>query len=162
VSIRLASLGLCLSVLVGCDSNGRAANAPTERAPATSAVLVPSAPPAGPVPAVDTAASTPPARPGPYPPEAIERARRAHAGKACQELVYKKGCAETRTGRVRVRLALGGDGKVEGVEIVDNGVERDPAVVEKCLKAKLTEWTFDPPDGAAPTVELELVFADKC
>ena len=162
MSVRLASVGLCLWVLVGCDSNGRAANAPTERAPAASAVVVPSAPPADPAPAVDAAAAAPPAAPAPYPAEAIERARRAHSGKACQELVYKKGCAETRTGRVKVRLGLGSGGKVESVEIVENGVKRDPDVVEKCLKTKLPEWAFDPPDGAVPSVELDLVFADKC
>ena len=78
------------------------------------------------------------------------------------ELVYKRGCAEVRTGHVRVRLTLGSQGNVENVEILANEIGRDPEVVAACLKKKLPLWKFEPPDGAVPVVELELTFSDKC
>lgn len=162
MSVRLTLMGLGLATLAACDSSGRGASVPTEAPPSPRAVEVPSAVAAEPAPVADATVAAPPAAPQAYPADAVERARRANSGRACQELVYKKGCAETRTGRVKVRLSLAATGKVETVEIVDNGVRRDPDVVEKCLKTKLPEWSFDPPDGAVPTVELELVFADKC
>jgi len=160
----MRSFWLGLSVLsLAC--NGGSVAQPPPRAEPAPAVEVPSPAPSAAVPAPSAAlvaSESPPAAPVPYPEAAIERARRDNSARACQKLVYKKGCAETRTGRVRVRFTLDAEGKVTKAEIVENGIRREPEVVADCLKKELPAWKLDPPGAAEPSFEMELSFADKC
>lgn len=169
-SCLVAALG-AIALNGACDGSGRTASAPPGAVPRASApasgatsASVPAAPAASNLDAATAPSAEPavPPPPSPYPAAAIDRARADNSANACTELVYKRGCSEVRTGHVHVRLTLGPQGNVEQVEILKNEIRRDPEVVAGCLKKKLPKWKFDPPDGATPIVELDLVFADKC
>jgi hypothetical protein len=97
----------------------------------------------------------------PYPDAAIERARKSNEY-GCGRLVYKRGCAETRTGTIEVEAILAEDGKVASVAVVKNGVSRDPKLVADCVTKAVSKWNFDPPKGVSPKVTLDFRFGDKC
>ena len=161
-------LSLPIALACGCDAAPPAQSpSPPDRTPALSA---PPAAPSAPAQSSTPTSSAEPVAPSasahaptpPYPEAAIERARREFSAQSCQKLVYKRGCAETRTGRVRVRFTLDREGKVSKLEIVKNEIKREPEVVAACLKKVLPLWKFDPPEAAEPSFELELIFGDKC
>ncbi|MFO0565795.1 MAG: hypothetical protein U0263_09040 [Polyangiaceae bacterium] len=153
-------------VALGCDSApARAPEAPTSPTAASpsSATLPVATSASAPAPAASgappsSAATTPPR----YPESAIETAQRENRGKSCQELIYKRGCAETRTGRVLLKVTLDDAGKVAKAEVLKNGISRDPDVVAKCLLEKVPQWKFEAPGAAEPSFEMELSFGDKC
>jgi hypothetical protein len=165
-------LALLVEFGVGCDTGARtpaapnpaSGPAPTLAEPPAQSVAASPAPPASVEPPASAApiASAEPAGPVPYPEESIDRARAANVKLSCQELVYKRGCAEIRTGHVVARVTLKADGAVDHVEIVQNEIRRDPKVVAKCVSEKLPKWTFDPPGAASPSFDLKLIFSDKC
>jgi hypothetical protein len=149
------ALGLLFVVVAGCRTPSvptvRAA-APRVDAAAPSAVIVAS--PSDPAPAFDVAAW-------------IEDARQENAPATrepgCSRLVYKRGCAEKRTGRVTVRVAVEpGTGRVQGVEIVRHTIETDPEPMLKCISAGLEKWTFTPSPAAPASFEMTFVYSDKC
>jgi hypothetical protein len=98
----------------------------------------------------------------PYPRALADKALVANADASCRELVYKRGCSEVRTGAVDLAVNLGPDGRVVSVEVLKNGIGRDPDVVAKCLKKKVQTWTFDAPAGFAPRALVTVVLSDKC
>jgi len=112
--------------------------------------------------ATGESAAAAPTGPLPYPETSIAKARDDNRQLSCQELVYKRGCAEVRTGHVRVRISLGPKGQVERVEILENGIRRDPETVATCLTKKLPSWSFAAPDGVSPSFEMDFGFSDKC
>jgi hypothetical protein len=97
-----------------------------------------------------------------YPEEAIARARAHNGNKSCMGLVYKKGCAELRTGTVTLSVLLDPAGHVIGVDVLKNTIVKDPELVAQCLKKHVPDWTFDPPRDASPSFELEISLSDKC
>lgn len=80
----------------------------------------------------------------------------------CHELIYKKGCKQTRTGRLTVSVGLNAKGAVIFAAVQTNQIRRDPEVVAQCVLKALDKWKFHPPDGVEPALGLELIFADKC
>lgn len=97
----------------------------------------------------------------PYPQAFIDQTRAAHR-MGCYGLVYKRGCAVLRRGRVRVTVRLGPDGAVTQVEPVSNTIRVDPGLVMRCVRKELASWRFPPPKGVSPTFEMEFVFSDRC
>ncbi len=97
-----------------------------------------------------------------YPEAWIMKARSDHHRLSCQELVYKRGCAEIRRGRVTLHVTLDEAGSVRRAAVTKNDVGRDPKLVEKCLLKAIKKWTFTPPDSVSPELDVQFIFADKC
>ena len=109
----------------------------------------------------------PAARPSPYPEAWIEEGRKANAPRTrepgCLHLVYKRGCAEKRTGRVVVGITLDRTtGKVSATRIVSSSIRTDPKPMHRCITEGLGRWTFRPPGDHAATFELTLIYSDRC
>ncbi|NUP04754.1 MAG: energy transducer TonB [Polyangiaceae bacterium] len=101
--------------------------------------------------------------PFPYPTDAVDRAVAANDDKlGCDHLIYKRGCAEKRTGTVKVKVTLAADGTVASFEVVENAISFEPKVVERCIRERLPKWKFEPPSGTSPTFEMTWRFSDKC
>lgn len=118
-----------------------------------------------PRPAVPVASPHPPTgptTPPPYPERWIEEARDAHRHLSCQELIYKRECAEVRTGTIEMAITVGADGRVANVEAVRNEIRNDPEVVEQCLRQKVLQWKFHAPESYAATFRILLRFSDMC
>jgi hypothetical protein len=98
----------------------------------------------------------------PYPNDWIALAKGENRHLSCQDLIYKRGCAEIRTGVMVMELDLDPEGRVVHVDLIRNGIRHDAEVVYRCVQQKLPMWKFHKPDGVSPTFQLELIFADKC
>jgi choloylglycine hydrolase len=98
----------------------------------------------------------------PYPERWIREAQAERRNASCYHLIYKRGCAEKRTGRLTVAITLDEEGRVRAAQTVGNTVGRDPALVERCVHQALRAWRFPPPAGYLPRFEMTLIFADKC
>jgi hypothetical protein len=98
------------------------------------ACTAPTTPPERVAPPVATAApaATSAIPPPPYPEAWIRQAEAANRALQCRELVYERGCAETRTGSVTVLVTLAADGNVTGVAAVENTIGREPEFADKC------------------------------
>ncbi len=127
-------------------------------APAASSAALPPSLPAAPT----AIASAPPVTLPPYPEAWISEAENANRDHRCRGLVYKRGCAGTRTGWVTVDMTLAPDGKVIGVELIENTIGLEPEVVWGCLKKNLPQWKVHAPEGVSPIFRLKLGFGDKC
>ena len=80
----------------------------------------------------------------------------------CYGLVYKRGCAVLRRGRIEVTVHLAEDGRVAKVEPLSNTIRVDPKLVMRCVVRELARWRFTPPRGVAPRFTMDFVFSDKC
>ncbi len=60
------------------------------------------------------------------------------------------------SGSVRAKIAIAGDGKVSGVDIVEAEPKR---VFDRAVKSALMEWKFEP--GEKATHEVKLVFKNE-
>jgi len=137
--------------------------APAATAPPAPAASAPAAAASDAPPAASSASAPPPvASVPPYPDAWRDEAESENGKLSCRELVYKRGCAEMRTGTVTVEVTLTAEGKVARVESIENTIHHEPEVVWKCLRAKLPRWKFRPPVGVSPTLQVRLMFADKC
>ncbi|APR74684.1 Hypothetical protein A7982_00030 [Minicystis rosea] len=67
-----------------------------------------------------------------------------------------------RKGSVTVDMTLASDGKVIGVELIENAIRHEPEVVWRCLEQNLPKWQAHPPEGVSPSFRLKLIFSDKC
>jgi hypothetical protein len=155
------------AVLQGCA--GAPAQPPpddVESTPAPSAEAAPpqatSAPSASEVassdpPPVETAASELP----PYPADSAKKGQ-DEVEKMCINLVYKKGCDETRTGQMSVRVSLRDDGSVLSTHTSKNDISNEADVIEQCVLDAVSRLHFDPPTGTASSFTMKLVFGDKC
>lgn len=148
--------------VAGCASGSSGSSEPAPEASTTT--FVPPPPTASAVSAapIETASASTPAEPPPYPEDAISRARSTNGKLSCAHLIYKRGCAEKRTGHVDLELTLDGDGKVTAVRVLDNKIHNEPEVIEKCLKDSMPQWVFDPPGNAKTTFAMTMFFGDKC
>ena len=114
--------------------------------------------PARPEPKVAPPPSTAPA-PAPAlspPPPAVQKqntARLRELGACRTQVARDKHIAPARVtaGAVVLRWTIGSDGKVSGVEVVEQ-TPVDPAVLE-CTQQAITKWTFPVPDNGPLSVE---------
>lgn len=109
-----------------------------------------------------TSSAPPPSGPRPYPQVSIDRALTDNQGQACKELIYPRGCRRTRTGTVVVHMTVDDGGAVTAVEVKENTIANEPAVVEKCVLERLRTWKLDPPAEHERSFDFTLRFADKC
>jgi len=97
-----------------------------------------------------------------YPNEWIATAISENYDRACQQLIYKHGCRELRTGRVDLDVTLDEHGSVASVRTRSVKITRDPDVVERCLLRALPRWRFHPPEHYPRELILSVSFADRC
>jgi hypothetical protein len=157
----MRALALVVVTIVACGGP-RAKDERPVVATADAAVTAAAPPDAAPPPPPDAAPPDTPAGPVPYPAAWIDDARSANAKHSCQNLVYKRGCAEVRTGRVELGVTLDDAGHVTGAHVVSNTILTDPKLVEKCLLRELHVWTFHPPDGVAHDLVVTVILSDMC
>lgn len=103
-----------------------------------------------------------PAAKKPYPEASIVKALSVNDDRSCRKLVYKNGCAQLRTGTIKLLVVLGPDGRVERFDVLENAIRRDAPFVEACVRENLPKWTFDPPGEDSGRFEMTLIFSDKC
>jgi hypothetical protein len=97
----------------------------------------------------------------------VDQARTRNAPRTrepgCTRLVYKRGCAETRTGSVSVRVTIEpGTGRVRGVTITGHTIQTDPEPMLRCVSDGLARWTFTPSPGAPTSFEMTFRYSTKC
>lgn len=125
-------------------------------APSAAVSVVASAP-------VSAAPTTPPAPPPPLPyPDAWAAEARSVNPFTCARLVYKDGCRALRRGRIELEVEIGADGAVTRATVLSDTIEREPALVEKCVLKEVGAWRYHAPESYENKTKLELVFADKC
>ena len=97
-----------------------------------------------------------------YPPDWIAAATTDNIRHACQQLIYKNGCRQIRTGHVDLDVTLDERGSVVAVRTRMVRISRDPALVEKCLLREVPKWRFHPPEHHMHELVLTVRFADMC
>ncbi|MFO0549747.1 MAG: hypothetical protein U0271_15245 [Polyangiaceae bacterium] len=165
------SLPIAFLAVVACASETPSAQSDTrDSAAASGAVSAPSNASASPSASTSMSASasgsasasaSASAEPAPYPTAEIRRAEDA-SGYDCQKLVYKRGCSETRTGRITVSVALNADGTINRVAVKSNSISRDPKLVEQCVLDSVKKWKLAPPGANQSSFDWDFVFGDKC
>ncbi len=106
--------------------------------------------------------SAPASAPAVYPQAWVFEAMHKNGNNSCQQLVYKKGCAVLRTGKIFLHVTLDDAGKVETLTVTKNAIRRDPKLVEKCARESVKKWQFHPPEGVSNEVDFALILSDKC
>jgi len=97
-----------------------------------------------------------------YPTEWITAATTNNIRHACQQLIYKNGCREIRTGHVDLDVTLDERGRVVAVRTHMVRISLDPGIVEKCLLREVPKWRFHAPEHYTHELVLTVRFADMC